>query len=493
MLNLPTTTSALQVVTGSAVTSIGVHASAVDLGPGPAVTVPGPFNTPITVAGTTVVVPPPAAGVDRNVKFLSINNQSVSTCSIAVQIADGVNTINLFGPVLLKPAWTIQYNSDGSGFVVYDDKGDIQVSPSSVILVSNLNISAGTTSNNLAAVTFANSNGISFGLNASTITASFEPGVKLSAGTTSNLASAFTFANRNGVSFGLDAGTLTASVATSLTSVNISAGTTSQNLSNVVFSNANNVSFGLAGSVVTASATVLSTQGSLNLSAGTTSNLASAFTFSNSNGISFGLNAGTLTASGGVGTISVFSQDADFVTNAMVNQAALSLQKLSLPMNLSATQLALIADFSGFSNSSGAITISHAVYTMSGGTAILASSGFRAISWTSGSDTSASSRYGGASGTRYRTLSVSYGMTPGDYLFGWLFSTANDITVKAFGGAAMNLVGTFDGVETGNFLDGTSVSTVAAFPSIIAASDTGYARTGFSALLQPGAILFGTH
>ena len=37
-------------------------------------------------------------------------------------------------------------------------------------LLTNVNLSAGTTSNNLSAVTFANSNGISFGLNASTVT-----------------------------------------------------------------------------------------------------------------------------------------------------------------------------------------------------------------------------------------------------------------------------------------------------------------------------------
>ena len=36
----------------------------------------------------------------------------------------------------------------------------------------SLNISAGTTSNNLTAITFANSNGVSFGLNGSTLTGS---------------------------------------------------------------------------------------------------------------------------------------------------------------------------------------------------------------------------------------------------------------------------------------------------------------------------------
>ena len=394
-----------------------------------------------------------------------------------------------------------------------------------------------------SAFTFSNFNNVSFGLNNGTITASasFAAGasINLSAGTTSNLASAFTFSNSNNVSFGLNNGTITASVA-AISVVNVSAGTTSNNLSAVTFSNFNNVSFGLNGSVVTASASFVAGGASINLSAGTTSNLASAFTFSNSNGVSFGLNASTVTASiatsltainvsagttsnnlsaitfsnsnnvsfglngstmtasasfataGIVGTVSVFSQDADFVTNFTALQASLSLQKLSLPMNLRATQLAFIGAFVGSSNASGAVTVSHAVYTLSNGTASLASSGSRAYSWTSGSATTDSNRYGGASGTRYRSVAANYSMPPGDYLFGWWVSTAGVATVRVFGRAAMNLVGTYDGVETSAFVNGLSVSSVAAFPNSIAATDTGYVRTGFSALAQPGAILLGT-
>jgi len=194
-------------------------------------------------------------------------------------------------------------NSAGMLAVVAAPTGNATLSlPNGGTLLTNVNVSAGTTSQNLSAFVLSNSNNVSFGLNGSTVTASAtvastQGSFNLSAGTTSNLASAFTFSNSNNISFGLNASTLTASVATSLTAVNLSAGTTSQNLSALVFSNSNNVSFGLNGSTVTASATVASTQGSFNLSAGTTSNLASAFTFSNSNGVSFGLNASTLTAS----------------------------------------------------------------------------------------------------------------------------------------------------------------------------------------------------
>jgi hypothetical protein len=161
-------------------------------------------------------------------------------------------------------------------------------------------------------------------------------------------------------------------------------------------------------------------------------------------------------------------------------------------MNLRATECALIADFRGLSNSSGAITISHGVYTLSGETASLASSASRVFSWTSGSNTALSGQFGGASGTRYRTLGVNYSMTPGDYLFGYAVVTANGNDVSVFGRAAMNIVGTYDGIEEDTFLNGLSVVAVGALPVSVVATDTGYVRTGFSAMRQPGIILLGT-
>ena len=81
----------------------------------------------------------------------------------------------------------------------------------------------GTTRSDSTAV-FSNSNGITFGINGYTVTASHNglttamasdavtlSNIRFSAGTTSNLASAFTFADGNGISFGLNAGTITGS------------------------------------------------------------------------------------------------------------------------------------------------------------------------------------------------------------------------------------------------------------------------------------------
>jgi hypothetical protein len=408
----------------------------------------------------------------NNVTF-GMSGSSVVTASAEINVSAGTTSQNL-SALTFSNSNNISFGLNGSVLT-----GSINVS------AANINISAGTTSNEASAYTFSNSNNVSFGLNASTITASAQ--INVSAGTTSQNLSALTFSNTNNISFGLNGSVLTGSINVSAANINISAGTTSNEASAYTFSNSNNVQFGLNASTITAFAPI-------NLSAGTTSNLSSAFTFGNGNGVSFGLNAGTLTASiVQVGTISVFSQDADFVTNFPLSQAALSFQKLSMAMNLSATQLALIAAFNGMSNQAETITISHAVYTLSAGTASLASSGSRVISWTTGSATTASSVYGGASGTRYRTIAVSYAMTPGDYIFGFWASTANGATVNLFGRAAMNLVGTFDGVETATFLNGLSASTVAALPASFAATNTNYVRTGFSALRQPGAILFGTN
>ena len=354
-------------------------------------------------------------------------------------------------------------------------------------------VSAGTQQASSGTVIFSNANGVSFGMsNSSVVTASIatvQGSIGVSAGTSSANLSAVTFSNSNGISFGLNGSVVTASVNVSaLDLAAIGAGAQTATSGTVNFANANGISFGMSGSSqITASAN------SLAAAAGTQTATSGTVVFSNSNGVSFGMsNSSVLTASFGQ-SVTCFSQDADFVTNFRISQATLSLQKLSFPMNLSATQLAILADFAGATNSSGAVTVSHAVYTLSGGSANLASSASAQFSWTSGSATTATSVYGGASGTRYRTIGVNYSLTPGDYLFGWWVQATNGVSVNLYGRAGVNIVGTYQGVETSYFMNGTSNSSfLSAFPSIIAATDTNYARTGVAALRQPGAILVGS-
>lgn len=189
-------------------------------------------------------------------------------------------------------------------------------------------ISAGTESD-AGGIVFANSNGVTFGMSNSTVTASVAAGggltnIKLSAGTKSALRSDVTFNDANGVSFGLDAaGVITASVQTNyLSAFKLSAGALSATRSDVTFAdsnglsfglsnngvitaaystlsfaNSNNVTFGIAGGTLTASFSAASTQASIVFSAGSQSILSSGFTFADSNGVTFGMSNGVITAS----------------------------------------------------------------------------------------------------------------------------------------------------------------------------------------------------
>lgn len=130
--------------------------------------------------------------------------------------------------------------------------------------------------------------------------------VRVSAGTTSNLLSAITFADSNGVSFGLDASTLTASVAAQTNQtlgLYAVSNTTGQSSSSTFdartlsFHGAGIASVGYSnGSVVVSVPSGGGGITAINVSAGTTSNNLTALTFADSNGISFGLNASTITA-----------------------------------------------------------------------------------------------------------------------------------------------------------------------------------------------------
>lgn len=129
------------------------------------------------------------------------------------------------------------------------------------------NISAGTTSNNLGSIVFSNSNGVSFGLNGSTITASasgagasvsvFAQSQSTGQSSSSTYAlSALNIAGYGIISVGNSGGTIQISGpnTTNFANLSVSAGTTSGSLGSIVFSNSNGVSFGLNGSTITASA-----------------------------------------------------------------------------------------------------------------------------------------------------------------------------------------------------------------------------------------------
>jgi len=276
--------------------------------------------------------------------------------------------------------------------------------------------------------------------------------------------------------------------------MSISGGTTFATGPGVSLANANGVTFGIIGNTITASVNAVTVSGvGVAIAAGTQTGSTGTIVFSNSNGVSFGLSGSTrLTASVETTPISVFSQWGGFETNYSMSNGQVSYQKVSMPMPLSGSSGVVLLDLSGHSNSSGGLTISVGAYALSGGTAASLTTASGGFTWASGSNTSASTVYGGVSGTRYRSFNWGVSMTPGDYLFAVAVSISNDGSARIFGRQGVNIVGTGAGVETLFFVDGVSISTTAGFPTSIAATDSNYARTGLSAVQQPGFILIGT-
>lgn len=234
-----------------------------------------------------------------------------------------------------------------SGTVVFSNSNGVTfgMNGSSVVTASvnaaggGVALNAGTQTATSGTVVFSNSNNVSFGMSGSTrVTASAE--INVSAGTTSNNLSALTFSNSNGISFGLNGSVITASAAGGGGGIAAAAGTQTATSGTVVFSNSNNVSFGMSNSsVVTAAADI-------NVSAGTTSNNLSALTFSNSNGVSFGLNGSVLTASAGQTTISVVNFSAGTTSQNLQSVVFSNANGVSFGLNGGT----ITGAFGGFSN-----------------------------------------------------------------------------------------------------------------------------------------------
>lgn len=165
--------------------------------------------------------------------------------------------------------------------------------PSTAGLLSNINLSAGTTSNNLSAATFADSNGISFGLSGSVITGTVATNYQSSgAYLTTAMAS-----NR-----GTDFVQATAAFAGTSASGTI---------------NSTGISVSIGPYLTTAMQSNAATISNVKLSGGTLSSLRSDLTFGDSNGISFGLNTnGVLT-----GTVATnYQSSGAYLTTAALSQ-----------------------------------------------------------------------------------------------------------------------------------------------------------------------------
>lgn len=190
---------------------------------------------------------------------------------------------------------------------------------SNAATISNVNLSAGTTSTNASAFTFVNSNGVSFGL-----------GTGASAGqVTATVATNYlTTARASTDAIGLNTAqtNVTWTVNSSGLSLNAGgyAGTTSGSQSTagsdlVMTHNTAGLNLGVPKWLTTAMLSNAATISNINLSAGTTSTNASAFSFVNSNGVSFGLGTG---ASAGQITATVAT---NYLTTARASNDAIGL------------------------------------------------------------------------------------------------------------------------------------------------------------------------
>jgi len=250
-------------------------------------------------------------------------------------------------------------------------------------------ISAGTTRATLGEVVFSDSNGMSFGVNGQTVTASYTvPSVPAQTnqtlgvyhlGNTTGESSSSTYDARtlslrgDGiVSLGWSNGSIRISAVESnqtlgLYAVGNTTGQSSsstfdartvsfvgQGIASVGFSNGSvNISVPAGGGGIT----------NINISAGTTSQNLSNLVFSDSNGVSFGLNGSTVTASVNAGGGGItYSGYMPYLANERITevilQASLKMAPLGAVPNIQFDRLCWYLSYSNATNSTGSVTIS---------------------------------------------------------------------------------------------------------------------------------------
>lgn len=248
---------------------------------------------------------------------------TVNSAGISLNAGSAAGTTSGFGGNLISGSMT--HNTAGLNLSLNHPAWLTTAMASNAATLSNIRVSAGTTSNLLSALTFADGNGVSFGLNASTLTASHNG---LTSQSNQNVTAAnggfafqtLSFSNLNGISFGTSAGSAITASHNALTTARASTDAIGLNTaqSNVTWTvNSSGLSLdarGYAGTGTTfnganvsGSMTVNSNGVQLSLSAGaggggvtpvaSASNGSFSFTtlaFSNANNVTFGTSAGSI-------------------------------------------------------------------------------------------------------------------------------------------------------------------------------------------------------
>jgi hypothetical protein len=215
----------------------------------------------------------------------------------------------------------------------------------------------GTTFNgaNISASMTLNTNGLNLSMSGPV-----ESGVGISAAGSSQSAGAVLFSNANGVSFGMNGSTVTASVAAGGGGgVDVSLGGNTTGTLGLISSGTlflaggNNVTLSQNGQSITISANTVAAA-NLSVSAGTTTGAFGGLTFSNSNNLSFGLNNGTITGTVNAPGLGTTFNGANLSGSMTLNNAGLNLS-LSAP-----TESGIGISAAGSSQTAGNIVLSNA-------------------------------------------------------------------------------------------------------------------------------------
>lgn len=331
---------------------------------------------------------------------------------------------------------------------------------------SGVAIAQGTETDSVGVVVFSqlalnSTNGpvVSFGLSASTMTARALGAVallRISAGTLdttyratapvglSNSLQVFWGGNVSHSAFDVDTPRL------SVQAVALAGGTQTATIGTVALANSNGFTFGLSlSSQLTVSMDAVRIV-ALTDSAGVTSvQQGSALSFGNpGGGVSFGLstsgaNSSILTA--GPLQVRYFEnwRAADLLAqDVSIRLGSLLVQRVALPqLRISATQLDCYVNVSNSSSAGATLTFRWGIYTMSGSTASMASSGSRTGAYNS---TLAGSSYTDLSNWRVWSVPVSWNVTPGDYLVAFNLDSASALTngtYSMYGGRNSTMLG----------------------------------------------------
>lgn len=416
-----------------------------------------------------------------------------------------------------------------NGMSFYTNNGSLVGSytvPATAGLLSNINVSAGTTSNNLSAIVFSDSNNVSFGLNGSTITGtatfaqSNQSAIKaLGASNTGNTAGNtglstgidWVFAGTNGitVSESTAAGgpnTLWLSGVTTAAQTNQSAikafgasntGNTAGNTGvstgiDWVLAGTNNITIsestaGGGPNTLWISGAAGGAGDGYNIIAAGTQTAATTGTvvFSNSNGVTFGMsNSSIVTGSVAANyTHSLFEPDMIGSPPATaISDGTLWMRPIYLPgyLSCSVAVLPMSLSLSTSSNSShaGVISAYIGIFTKNGSTLSLASSGSQSYQWSNTSNNSTSI----VQGRKVMTVPFNVNATPGDYYVGLIYrsstTNANWFTASAFAAFGTSAALAFNILLVANnasnaLIPGYGQGTVstAAMPNSIAFSD----------------------